>query len=90
MQIQIPYLVPLENVSEILDLLGNAKLFKERMTILNDAQNDINAKLKTVEDINKLGEQHAQAAALIADAKGVKAEADKYARGVRSNADNES
>lgn len=89
MQIIIPYLVPLENVSDILDLLGNSKKFKERMTILNDAQTDINAKLKTVEDINKLGELHSQAASLLASAREVKTHADTYAEKAKSDANKE-
>src|SRR3990167_2117751 len=89
MQIQIPYIEPLENVSDILDLVGNSKKFTDRVTMLNDLITQINAQLKTVEDINKLGELQSQAANMLSQAKAVKASADKYAVEAKADADKE-
>src|SRR3990167_7000026 len=88
MQIQIPYIEPLENVSDILDLVGNSKKFTDRVTMLNDLITQINAQLKTVEDINKLGELQSQAANMLSQAKAVKADADKEAEKILATAMN--
>jgi len=87
MQIQIPYLEPLEDVTEVLALVSNSKKYTERVKVLDAVTNKINELLKTVEDLGKLNELRSQAASQLATARGVKTDADKYAEKVKGDAD---
>lgn len=89
MQIQIPHIPSLENVSDLLNILGNKTKFGERLTLLNEAQETLNKSLDRFKDISDIEEAKNQAASLVAGARRVKEDADKYAKEKRDEADKE-
>lgn len=86
---QIPYIKPFESVSEVLDLVGNSKEFQARMKTMFDLEAMINARLDRFKEVGEIEQIKQNAAGLLADAKGVKTEADNYAKSTHEKADEE-
>ena len=86
---QIPYVKQLENVSEVLDLVGNSKEYQARMKAMFDLEAMINSRLDRFKEVGEIEQVKQNAAGLLADARGVKAEADKYAKDTREKADDD-
>src|SRR3990167_1659199 len=86
---QIPYVAPIEDFTDLLNILGSKSKFGERLTALNAQQELLNKSLDRHKDISDIEQTRNQAAGLLADARGVKADADKYATGVKAEADKE-
>ena len=67
---QIPYIKQLENVSEVLDLVGNSKDYHERMKAMFDLEAMINSRLDRFKEVGEIEQIKQNAAGLLADAKG--------------------
>ena len=84
---EIPYIKQIESVSELLDLVGNSKDYQARMKAMFDQEARINARLDRFKEVGEIEQIKQNAAGLLADAKGVKADADNYSTEVKGEAD---
>src|ERR1041384_2938294 len=84
----IPHVPEIEDFSDLLDILGSKTKFGERLQILNDTQAYLNKSLDRFKDVTDIENEKQRAAGLVADARQVKANADKYAADKRAEGDN--
>ena len=86
---QIPYVAPIEDFTDLLNILGSKTKYGERLTALHAQQEMLNRSLDRHKDIADIEQTRQQAAGLLSDARGVKADADKYSTNVKGDADKE-
>lgn len=86
---QIPYVAPIEDFTDLLNILGSKSKFGERLAALNAQQELLNKSLDRYKEITDIEGTKQRAAGLLADAKGVKADVDRYAKEAKEKADQE-
>jgi len=75
---QIPHISPIEDFTDLLNMLGSKTKFGERLTAINQAQEMLNKSLDRFKEVTDIENTRQQAAGLLADAREVKANADSY------------
>ena len=83
----LPYIAPIENVSDLLDLLGSSKLFSQRLKDLNEVQEEIDRALSSYKKWGEIEEVKNQSILLLEETKTVQQQANAFREHARKAAD---